>query len=111
MRLWDLSHQLSTLQAPGKGTGGASGRGEPLHTLTCHTEEGFGLDWSNVVPGLLASADCSGKVRAIHRAVEMCLGEGTKSRCTCSFGKDWNGVAPIPPRWPENATTHVLPPH
>jgi len=54
--------QLATLHAPGKGAGGASGKGEPLHVFSGHTEEGYGLDWSTVAAGSLASSDCAGAV-------------------------------------------------
>ena len=41
VRLWDLSHQLGNLHAPGKGGGGASARGEPLKTFGGHGDEGY----------------------------------------------------------------------
>lgn len=64
VRLWDLSHQLGNLHAPGKGGGGASARGEPLKTFGGHGDEGYALDWSPVASGALASADCAGKIHA-----------------------------------------------
>lgn len=36
---------------------------QPLQSYTGHTQEGYAIDWSPLIPGQLASGDCAGHIR------------------------------------------------
>ncbi|XP_049956353.1 glutamate-rich WD repeat-containing protein 1 [Schistocerca serialis cubense] len=54
--VWNITPQLREVDQPQNDSGTLPG--QPLYTFTGHQSEGFGLDWSSVMPGVLASGDC-----------------------------------------------------
>lgn len=67
VNIWNVSNQLlavddkdllSSYQKEGK-----ANKAKALFTFSGHQQEGYGLDWSPIVPALLASGDCR---RDIH---------------------------------------------
>jgi ribosome assembly protein RRB1 len=59
VHVWDISAALQQLDGH---TGGADLRRDPVHTISCHTTEGYALDWSLKTPGRLLSGDCASKI-------------------------------------------------
>ncbi|XP_071965968.1 glutamate-rich WD repeat-containing protein 1-like [Antedon mediterranea] len=55
VHLYDISPSLQSLEVTGQQKPLIS---KPLHTFTGHQIEGYAVDWSNLVPGRLASGDC-----------------------------------------------------
>lgn len=70
VNIWDLSEQLlaiddkELLNAYEKD--GKSSRAKPLYTFSGHQQEGFGIDWSPVKHGLLATGDCRRDIHVWH---------------------------------------------
>jgi ribosome assembly protein RRB1 len=58
--VYDLSAHAAALN--GLGPKPAWGSTGPCFSFSGHTDEGFALDWSKVVPGQLVSGDCAGKI-------------------------------------------------
>ncbi|KAI9598496.1 WD40-repeat-containing domain protein [Syncephalis fuscata] len=61
VHIWHIQSQVASLSqvgvAPPKNNG-------PLHTVACHTAEGYAMDWSTTVAGKLLTGDGHGKIFA-----------------------------------------------
>ncbi|XP_011068388.1 PREDICTED: glutamate-rich WD repeat-containing protein 1 isoform X2 [Acromyrmex echinatior] len=68
VNIWNLQEQLNAVENPILLTAyrnkcdKASTDIKPLYAFKGHLSEGFGLDWSRLEPGTLASGDCKGNI-------------------------------------------------
>ncbi|KAL0127252.1 hypothetical protein PUN28_005507 [Cardiocondyla obscurior] len=68
VNVWNLQEQLSAVESPSllaayrNKCEKASAEIKPLYTFKGHLSEGFGLDWSRLEAGTLASGDCKGNI-------------------------------------------------
>eukprot|EP01113_Clastostelium_recurvatum_P046850 TRINITY_DN826_c1_g1_i3.p1 TRINITY_DN826_c1_g1~~TRINITY_DN826_c1_g1_i3.p1 ORF type:complete len:338 (-),score=81.32 TRINITY_DN826_c1_g1_i3:37-1050(-) len=59
---WNISEQLTSLDASGPSAPASSLNSTPLYTFTQHTTEGYALDWSPLTKGRLLSGDCANSI-------------------------------------------------
>ncbi|RKP07271.1 WD40-repeat-containing domain protein [Thamnocephalis sphaerospora] len=59
VHIWDISMQIQSLARAGAT---APKNNDPLFTMKSHTDEGFAMDWSTLVPGKLLTGDCKNAI-------------------------------------------------
>lgn len=62
VHIWNITEQLqavnSTMLLKSYEIENKSEYAKPVYTFNGHQQEGYGIDWSSVVPGVLATGDC-----------------------------------------------------